>query len=71
MILIKQKIVMMMMMLMKVIIIIMIIIIIIIITVMQKEHLQDAIAPAESLGDVLLVRGLKKVKTLNGRSSLT
>ena len=56
------------MIMMKVIIIIMIIIII---TVMQREHLQDAIAPAEGLGEVLLARGLKKVKTLSGRSSLT
>ena len=30
--------------------------------------MQDAIAPAESLGDVLLARELKKVETLTKRS---
>ena len=32
--------------------------------------MQDAMAPAESLGDVLLARELKKIKTLTKRSSL-
>ena len=32
--------------------------------------MQDAIAPAESLGDVLLARELKKVETLTKRSLL-
>ena len=42
-------------------IIIMIIIIIVIkITVMQGEHLQDAVVPAESLGDVLLCKNIKE-----------
>ena len=37
-----------------------VIIIIIIITVMQRENLQDAIALAESLGDVLLCKNIKE-----------
>ena len=59
-----------MMMIMIIMIIIIIIIIIIVITVMQREHLQDAIALAETLGDVFVARGLKKVEILNRRSSL-
>ena len=42
------------------IIIMIIIIIVIIITVMQGEHLQDAVVPAESLGDVLLCKNIKE-----------
>ena len=41
-------------------IIIIIIIIVIIITVMQGEHLQDAVVPAEGLGDVLLLKNIKE-----------
>ena len=43
-----------------IIIMIIIIIIVIIITVMQGEHLQDAVVPAESLGDVLLCKNIKE-----------
>ena len=48
----KQIIMMMMMMMM-------------IITVMQRGHLQDAIALAESPRDVFVARGLKNVEILN------
>ena len=64
-----KQIIMMMIMIM-IIMIIIIITIIIVITVMQREHLQDAIALAETLGDVFAARGLKKVEILNRRSSL-
>ena len=50
---------------------IIIIIIIIIITVMQREHLQDAIALTESLRDVFVAKGLRKVEILNRRSCIS
>ena len=57
----KQIIMMMMMMMMMMMIIV---------TVMQRGHLQDAIALAESPRDVFVASGLKNVEILNGRSSL-
>ena len=51
---------MMMIIIVLIIITIIIIIIVIIITVMQGEHLQDAVVPAESLGDVLLLKNIKE-----------
>ena len=66
----KQIIMMMIMIMIIMIIIIIIMIIIIVITVMQREHPQDAIALAETLGDVFVAIGLKKVEILNRRSSL-
>lgn len=64
-----KQIIMMMIMIM-IIMIIIIMIIIIVITVIQREHPQDAIALAETLGDVFVAIGLKKVEILNRRSSL-